>query len=163
MDPDKLKGMAVISMAEGTLLGRVEDVLFDPQALHAVALQVGSAGQTFAIPFEKIKNFGADAVTVDSGQVTQTISKGDSFSALPGLGAIKKLKVVDEAGTLLGTVNGIDIDGATGQMLNLSVHKGGVLGLGGTTMTVSVETIRGIGPELITVVTGAASSSPLPD
>ncbi|HEU5329193.1 MAG TPA: PRC-barrel domain-containing protein [Thermomicrobiales bacterium] len=32
MDADKLKGMAIISVAEGARLGRVDEVLFDKAA-----------------------------------------------------------------------------------------------------------------------------------
>ena len=62
-----------------------------------------------------------------------------------------KLKAVDESGTLVGTVSQLDIDATTGQLVSLDAHKGGVLGLGGTTTTVAAEQIRAVGAEIITV------------
>ncbi len=166
MDADTLKGKAVVSVAEAAKLGYVEDILFDVRGLQAAALQVRGSDHTFVIPFARIKHVGPDAVTVDSSQVTQAVSKGDTFSALPGLGALKKLKVVDEAGTFLGTVAGLDLDPETGRLLNLSVHKGGMLGLGGSTTTLSVGAIRGVGPEIITTeirATAADEASGTPE
>ena len=158
MDAQKLKGMAVIALDDSTRLGRIEDLLFDPKTLQAVALRVRGDGQTFVIPFQEIKAIGTDAVTVESTRVTQVASQGGAFSALPGLDAIKKLKVIDETGTLLGLVSAIEIDQAAGQALTLSVHKGGLLGLGGQTTTLSTQAVRSVGPELITVAAGAASA-----
>ncbi len=160
MDAEALKGKAVVAVADAAKLGYVEDILFDVQGLQAAALQVRGSDHTLAIPFAKIKHVGPDAITVDSSQVTQAVSKGDTFSALPGLGALKKLKVVDEAGTFLGMVAGLDLDPETGRLLNLSVQKGGVLGLGGSTVTLSAGAVRGIGPEIITAAADAASDAP---
>ena len=158
MEADKLKGMAIVSLADVARLGRIDDVLFDTQPLRVAALRATGDGQGFVIPFEQLKKIGADAVTVESGQVTQTASKEGSFGALPGLGALTKLKVVDEAGTLVGTVGGVELDPASGRVASLAVRKGGLLGLGGTTTTVDAAMIRGVGGELLTVAAGAAAS-----
>ena len=68
MDASTIKGLAVVSMSEGTNLGRVDDVLIGPQGLRIVGLRVSGPDQTFAIPFDKIAHIGADAVTVQSSQ-----------------------------------------------------------------------------------------------
>lgn len=158
MQADALKGLAVVAMAEGAKLGYVEDVVVDPQARRVAALLVGSNGQTFVVPFERVRSIGADAVTVESAQATQALSQGDVFSNLPGLSAMKKLKVVDEAGTFIGAVSGFALDQATGGLLSLTVHKGGILGLGGTTTTVDITAVRSIGPELVTIQAEGAAA-----
>lgn len=159
MDADKLKGMAVISIAEGTRLGRVDDVLFDTQALRVAAIQASGDRQTFVVPFAGLKNIGADAVTVENSGVTQAASKGGAFASFTGLGKLKGLKVVDSTGTFLGTISAVDLDEVGGRLLGINVHKGGVLGLGGTTTTIAAEAIRSVGPEIVTV---AADSAALP-
>ena len=158
MDAQRVKGMAVVPIDDSTKLGRIDDLLFDPKTLQAVALRVRGDGHTFVIPFHEIKAIGTDAVTVESARVTQVTSQGGAFSTLPGLDAIKKLKVIDESGTLLGLVSSIEIEEAAGRALTLSVHKGGLLGLGGQTTTLSTQAVRSVGPELITVAAGAAST-----
>src|SRR5215210_3750251 len=159
MEADTLKGMPIVSLADGAKLGRIEEVLFDTRPLRAAALRAAGDGQGFVIPFEQLKNIGADAVTVESGQVTQTASKEGAFSGLHGLGELTKFKVVDEAGTLVGTIRGIELDPATGRVAGVSVHKGGLLGLGGTTTTIDPAAIRGVGDAMLTVVTGGAPSA----
>jgi sporulation protein YlmC with PRC-barrel domain len=146
---DKLKSMAIVSVAEGSRLGRVADILLDPGALQIGAIKVEHDGQTFVMPFNLIKSIGADAITVASSQVTQT--DGGSFGTLVGLQDFKKLKVVDENGTLYGIVSNVEVDTATGKVLSFAAHKGGMLGLGGTTTSVTAEQVRGIGPEVVTV------------
>ena len=68
-----------------------------------------------------------------------------------GLGDFKKLKVVDESGTFLGTISAVELDPAGGRLDGLSAHKGGLLGLGGTTTTIDVANVRGVGPEVLTI------------
>ena len=157
MDTETLKGMAVVSVGEGTRLGHIKDLLIDPQALRVVALQVEGNGQTFLVPFDQLQSIGSDAVTVASSQVAQPATAGVLGQRLD-LGTLRKLKVVDTAGTLLGAVRNVDIEGTSGQVTRLTVHKGGVLGLGGTTTVVGVEAIQSIGPELVTITAGAGAT-----
>lgn len=154
MDIDKLKGMTVVSVSEGARLGRVEDVLLDTSALQIGALKIAHEGQQFVIPFNLIKSIGADAITVESSQVTQ--ATGDAATSLVSLRDFKKLKIVDEFGTLLGVLSGVEFEQQTGKMQQLLVHKGGVLGLGGTTKTVDASQVRGIGRDVVTVSAEAA-------
>jgi len=158
MNADNLKGMAIVSLGEGAKLGSISEVLFATQPLRAAALSAAGNGQDFIIPFEQIKNIGTDAVTVESGQVTQTASKEGAYSGLATLGALTQRKVVDEAGTLIGTISDLDFDTTTGQVTSLTVHKGGMLGLGGTTTTLDAATIRSVGNDLLTV--GTAGTAP---
>jgi sporulation protein YlmC with PRC-barrel domain len=141
--------MAIVSVAEGSRLGRVAEILIEPGALQIGAVRVEHEGQSFVIPFNLIKSIGSDAITVASSQVTQT--DGGSFGTLVGLGDFKKLKVVDENGTLYGVVSSVEVDTATGAILNFAAHKGGVLGIGGTTTAMTTDRVRGIGPEVVTV------------
>ena len=157
MDASTLKGLTVVSMSEGTKLGSVDDVVIGPQGLRVVALRVSGPDQAFDIPFDKIAQIGADAVTVESSRVAQVVGKGDPISDLPGLDQLTRLKVVDAAGALVGQVGGIDVDAATGRVLSLAVRKGGMLGMGVTTTTVSADAVHMVGPELITL-TGDAPS-----
>jgi sporulation protein YlmC with PRC-barrel domain len=155
MEADQLKGMAIISVSEGSRLGRVAEGLIDTAALRVGALRVTDSGKAFVIPFDLIKSIGNDAITVESSQVTQT--DGGAFGGLMGLGDLKKLKVVDEGGTFLGTLSGVEIDTASGRLAGLTAHKGGMLGLGGSSTAIDVGQVRGIGPEVLTVAAEVAA------
>ncbi len=156
MDASKLKGMAVVSLAEGTKLGMVARPLIDLAALRLVALQVKGDSGTFVIPFDQVQQIGADAITVASSQVTQIPGTDSAANALLDLDQIVKLKVVDRAGTFLGTLAQLTIDAASGQVTELGAHKGGMLGMGGTTTPIPPQAILSVGPDLLTVEMGAA-------
>ncbi len=148
MHSDKLKGIAVVSTDEGSRLGRVEESLFDPRDLHLAAFRIKGDGGTFIIPLDKVQRIGADAVMVANSAATQVAA---ADSTLVGWDALQKRKVVDESGTLLGTVSNMDLDTTTGQVVVLMVHKGGMLGLGGETTEVEATRIKSVGAELITL------------
>ena len=160
MEAKTLKGLAVVSLQEGTKLGQVEQPLFDLVARQLGALEVKGTAGTFLIPFAQLERIGTDAVTVASSQVTQTPSTGSALGALVGLQALGKLKVVDQAGTFLGTVSDLDVDPETGQITRLTAHKGGLVGVGGTTTPIEAAMILMVGPELITVATTETTGSP---
>lgn len=161
MDAEKLKGMSVVSVTEGTRLGRLADLLIDPAALQVAAVRIEEGRQSFVIPFGLLKSVGNDAITVESSQVTQ--AQGGTFSSLVGIADFKKLKVVDESGTFLGSVSTIDVDTTSGRILEMIAHKGGMLGLGGTNTTITADQVRGIGPEVVTVAeTTPAVTEPKP-
>src|SRR3954453_2869459 len=158
MEADQLKGMAIISVSEGSRLGRVAEGLIDTAALRVGAIRVEESGKSFVIPFELLKSIGSDAITVESSQVTQT--DGGAFGNLVGVSTFKKLKVVDEGGNFVGTVSGVDLDTTTGQLVGLTAHRGGVLGLGGTSTTLGVAQVRGVGPDVLTVAVGGEEEAP---
>ena len=156
MDIDKLKGMAIVSVSEGSRLGRVDDVLIDSSGMQIGALKIVHDRQQFMIPFNLIKSIGSDAITVESSQVTQ--AEGSASGALVSVRDFKKLKMVNEAGTLLGVLSNVDFDQQTGKIGQLSVHKGGLLGLGGKTTTIDTSQVRGIGRDVVTVSAEAAAA-----
>lgn len=155
MDANTLKGMAIVSLAEGTKLGRVEQPLLDLTARRIAALRVKGDNGTFIIRFGDVQSVGADAITVASSAATQTPS-GATADDLRDLDAVGKLKVVDQAGTFLGTVSQVEIDPATGEITRLAAHKGGMLGMGGATTPIDARAIVSVGPELLTVNTEAS-------
>ncbi len=148
MHSDKLKGIAVVSTDEGARIGRVEESLFDPQDLHLAAFRIKGDNGTFIVPLDKVQGIGADAVMVANSAATQVTA---ADSTLVGWQALQKRKVVDETGTLLGTVNDMDVDTTTGLVVVLIVHKGGMLGFGGETIEVQATRIKSVGAELITL------------
>lgn len=162
MDAERIKGMAIVSMSEASRLGAVTDILFEAAPLRVAALQGASDAADFEIPFSAVRSIGADAVIVESSQVTQMASGGTSIAGLMGLALVQRLKVVDDAGTFLGTVHGVAVDPATGAVLELIARKGGVLGMGRNEMTIPASSIRTVGMDVLTVDTASAPAQPQP-
>jgi sporulation protein YlmC with PRC-barrel domain len=156
MDAERLLGMAIVSISEASRLGAVTDLLFQTAPLRVAALRASSEGTDFVIPFESVRSLGTDAVTVESSQVTQIAGAESTLGSLAGFESLRKLKVVDEAGTFIGTVHGARLDPATGSVLELVTRKGGVLGVGRNETTIPAEAIRSVGVDVLTISMGAA-------
>jgi sporulation protein YlmC with PRC-barrel domain len=151
MRADKLKGMAVVSIDDGAKVGRVDDVMFDTRPPHVLALRVDSGNQPLLIPFDQVRSIGSDAVTVQSASVAVSGRAVNAADAQPSLRDLSRLKVVDESGAFLGTPRDIEITPEDGRLSGLSVHRGGVLGIGGETHTLTAADICSIGDEVMVV------------
>jgi len=90
----------------------------------------------------------------------QSASKVEATNNLSDPDAVMKLKVVDEAGTYLGTIAAIEIDGERGAITQMSASKDGMLGIGGTTATIDTGMIGSVGPELVMVITDGSTVAP---
>lgn len=155
MKVDSLKKMAVVSISDGAKLGYIDDVLFDTRQLRVSALHIVAGGQQGVVPFRAVHSLGGDAVTVSSSDVAQWGAAGSAMAAMPRLADVEKLKVVDETGSLLGTISDLEIDPTDGRITQIRVHKGGVLGIGGTNALIAPEDIRSVGDEVMVVATSA--------
>jgi len=154
MKASDLNGMAVVSLGEGAKLGVVDQPLFDLAERRVCALHVKGGSGITVLPFEQIENIGSDAVTVTTSRVTQTPGVDSAGQGLLDLSALRKLKVVDRDGTYLGNLSEIEFDPASGQVTHLSAHKGGVLGVGGTTTPIGPDASFAVGSELLTINSG---------
>ena len=151
MDAGKLQGLSVVSIVEAARLGPITDIVFDTDPLRVAALRGGTESNAFIVPFEQVRKVGKDAVTVHTSEATQVEGVGSATSSLPSLKSLQTLKVVDESGTFFGVIQGVEIDPTTGAVIELTAHKGGVLGVGGETATIDAEDIRTVGAEVVTV------------
>jgi sporulation protein YlmC with PRC-barrel domain len=151
VNADDVKGLGVVSIDSGKKLGAVDDLIFDTRHFHVAALRISSAGQTAVIPYDQIRAIGENAVTVPSEAAAHWGGSGADFASLPRLDDLKKLKVVDEAGTLLGTVERIDFMPEDGRVATVTVHRGGILGIGGHTYTIAAGEITSVGDEVMVV------------
>jgi sporulation protein YlmC with PRC-barrel domain len=152
MKASALKGKAVVGMVDGVQIGRVEEVLFDTAALKVAALALTTSGGRSILPFAAVRSLGADAVTVESAAAAQPpAAQADAGNLLRALGDLTGLKVVNGEGAYLGDIRDVMIDQASGALTEFEAHSGGMLGMGGTAVTVLAAAIRGIGPELVTV------------
>jgi sporulation protein YlmC with PRC-barrel domain len=151
MNATDIKGKAVISVTSGARLGRVDDVLFDAGSLAIAALRVSAEGQQALIPFDQVQSLGSDAVMVASADVAQWITTSSAAEGLISFDALKRYKVVDDAGTLLGTPQALELDPTNGRLQRLEIHKGGVLGMGGESATASGSDIASVGADVIVV------------
>ena len=138
-------------MAAGAKVGSVEEVLFDATDLRVAALLLRASDGQSIVPFAFVRNIGADAVIVESTAATEGATGQTARENLRGLGDLTGLPVVDSEGTNLGAMTDCEFAPDDGRLTEIEVHSGGMLGLGGTSLTVAAAAIRRIGPKLITV------------
>ncbi len=107
----ELSGLAVVTLAGGEKLGRVDDVVFDPNTGRVTGFFVDRGGMFSKpkfLPAGDVQSLGDDALTVLSDKVLL-----DGPSALTGELAAKtaeNLPVLNPAGTVLGKVADISVD-----------------------------------------------------
>lgn len=153
MDVQNLTGMTVVTLDEADRLGTISDVLFRTEPLRVAGFRVSGRDDhnPMVLPFDAVRSLGDDAVTIERRDLAEHESKA-ATDDLIDIGAIHALKIVDEAGTFLGTVERIDIDD-NGRVVSVDAQRGGVMGVGGTTTQIDLDAIRSIGPEVLTVRT----------
>ena len=151
MNANTLKGMPVVSMADGAKIGIVKDVVFDPSQLRATGLLLVMASGESLLPFESVRSIGADAVMVETTTTTSGVGMQGALEDLCGLAEVVGLPILSGEGTHLGQVTDVAIDPGDGHITGLAVHRGGMLGIGGTRVMIEGSAIRGIGPSVVTV------------
>ena len=151
MQGKELKGKKVVGIEDGATVGRVDEVLVDTDALRVAALRVEGPGEGALVPFDTVTSAGGDVVTVPSGAAARRPSARDDAGHLASLGELTKRKVIDEAGTFLGVVQGVEVDPHSGAVLELQTQKATAMGLGREAHTIAASEVTAVGAEMIVV------------
>jgi sporulation protein YlmC with PRC-barrel domain len=157
MNIDQLCDMAVVSVQQAEKLGTVEDVLVDLDQHRAggLVLHGGLFRGGPIVGWSSVRTIGQDAVMVDDSNAAVPGGDGD-ISGLAPMHELRGMKVVTDAGSLAGTLEGVDIDPATGLIIRyIATEPGGGLFHRGHRFTLPPEGIVGVGVDLITVAADA--------
>ena len=132
MNSKQIKGLAVISIADGEKLGTVDQVFLDPAQKQVVGFAVRHGGGLLApateapdlIDVDDVHAIGPDAVTLaDKGAV-----RGDQTRArldqLVEVDELSKLKAVTEGGTVVGQIASVEIDERAFGLKEIEVSPG---------------------------------------
>ena len=148
------KGTPVVSLADGTRLGTVDHVYFDPESKSVVGFTFHQGGTLFGrgssglVDITDVHAFGADAVTItDVSAVRSELAVESRKEALLDLETLLHRTVLTESGTQVGRVRAIQFGDASYQLAGLDV--------GGTDehrpMHITADRIQTIGDELIII------------
>jgi sporulation protein YlmC with PRC-barrel domain len=159
----QLKGLPVVSMAQGAKIGAVRDVVFDAAQLRIAALVLDAGAGQAVLPFGSILGIGGDAVTVEDAASALGPAGHALLESGRRLDELKSLPLVEVSGKVLGQVRDVEVDAKEGRMTALDAHQGGVLGLGGTSFSVPIAQVRSIGAKLVTVDTLGQQPQPVDD
>ncbi len=148
------KGTPVVSLADGTRLGTVDHVYFDPESKSVVGFTFHQGGSLFGrgssglVDITDVHAFGADAVTItDVSAVRSELAVESRKDSLLDLETLLHRTVMTEGGTSVGRVRAIQFGDASYHLSGLDVvgvddHR---------TVHITSDRIQAIGEELIII------------
>jgi len=120
---EELKDRPVMSIASGTKLGSVHDVLLDDSYVQITALVIGGGGlfggHKQAVAYSAIHGIGPDAVMMSGEDAVQEMGSAGPFRTAHAFGTLQQ-QVMSESGVNLGRVVGMDFEPQTGAVTGLS-------------------------------------------
>ena len=157
-----VKGLPVITMAEGKQVGKIDDLIIDPErkAVSWLRLHTGGLlGGELWVPVAAVHGVGEDAVTINAEADARAPSDAPEALALVKAkrGVIGNI-VITENGERVGEVRDFEFDPATFALTSLSVPPG--MNVVGDVLMISGDKVLTIGKDMIVVATDAVQISP---
>jgi len=116
-----LLGLPVVDLVQAEKLGKVEEIVVDPDARRLCAFVIKDGRirrRNRALPAQRVYAIGPEALTLET--VTGAPDEAD-VAALPTLGELAGRKVLSRHGKLLGSVSDILIDEDSGQIIGYAL------------------------------------------
>lgn len=148
----------VVSLNSGAKVGNVSDLMLDATHVQVRSLVLAGHEGNSVVPFAAVRHIGNDAVTIDDARTVQAPA-GESEITERGTSSLSDLPVMNQEGAVMGSVDDVEFDPENGQVIALLIHRGGVIGIGGSHESIPASAIRGIGLQLITVDTATPGRS----
>ncbi len=156
-----VKGLPVITMAEGKQVGKVDDLVVDPErkAVSWIRLHRGGmsllGGERLWVSTEAVRGVGGDAVTINAEADARTPADAPEVLALvKAKRGLIGSKVITEDGERLGEVCDFEFNPDTFALTSLSVPPG--KGVAGDILTIAGDKLLTIGEDMILVATAEA-------
>lgn len=124
------KGTAVVSLGDGTELGKIDHVYFDPERKAVVGFSFHQGGGLFSskstgvVDVSDVRAFGPDAVTIDDASSIHCKLAARGLEDLVDLEDLLKRNVITEGGEKLGQVAVIHFDPDSYRLSALEVSPG---------------------------------------
>jgi uncharacterized protein YrrD len=148
-------GKDVLSLADGTRLMTVKDLILGANNDEVVALLVDEGGLFAAsevVPAEEIASFGRDAVVVrDRSSVRSASEVGNVQRILDRKTSLLNTKVYTETGEELGSVGDVYFEESDRRIIGLEVSGGPFRDAASGTRYLPVDEIVRIGPDVLYV------------
>lgn len=153
-----VKGLPVIAMAEGKQVGKVDELVIDPdrKAVSWLRLHSGGllGGERLWVSVEAVHGVGEDAVTINAEADAR--APADAPEALALVKAKRGVignKVITENGERLGEVRDYEFNPETFALTSLSVPPG--MNVIGEILTIPGDKVLTIGEDVIVVAAAA--------
>lgn len=154
MKSRELIGKAIVTVTHGEVIGRVKDVLIDPERFEIVALvlpgKVFSKG-TMILPRSVVQVFGKDVILVRSNEAMPLDDSLPNVSRLLAVsGQMKGRLIATEKGVRVGVINDVLVD-ENGRVVGYDLARVFIKGPVAESKQVPAHVTRSIGPDLIIV------------
>ncbi len=153
MRADELKGRAVVTLADATKIGNVDEVLFDKSFRTVLGFRVKTGMlRREALPRAGVSAIGADAITVTDHAAVNSEDRFDQLAGAVPLDVVRHMKVVTEDGELLGVVSAVELDDTVEHVLAYTLEAPLVDRLRGRAPQIRPEDVARLGAEGIMIV-----------
>jgi uncharacterized protein YrrD len=148
-----LKGMAVISIEDGTKIGTISRVYVDPAEKRVVGISVdpGSslieADSTRLIDVADVHSLGPDALTIDDASKIEGNETNERWMDLVDMDRMTNDKVVTVGGEQVGGVAGVQFNPQDFMLTGIDVSPGFFK----TNKFVPIDMVTTIGPDMMIV------------
>lgn len=146
----QLKGMPILSLQEGEVLGRVREAILDVAAGRVVALTLDRrtrAGEPQVVATANIRSVGKEAITVEDRSSVVPISRIPRFKELAQRGKpLRSRTVMTEQGVRIGRVADAMMDEANFRLTALVLQA-----FWGRGQVIPMERVRTIGTDAVVV------------
>ena len=159
---ERIKGLPVVTVAEGKKIGKVDDLVVDPdrKAVSWLRLHTGGllGGERMWVPVAAVHGMGEDAVTINAeADVRAPADAPEAGVLVKAKRGIIGNKVVTENGERLGEVRDYEFAPDTFALTYLFVPPG--MNLLGQFLTIAADKVLTIGEDAIVVSAGAVMQS----
>ena len=153
-----VKGLPVITMAEGKKIGKIDDLIVDPERKAVSWLRLHSGGmlggERLWVSTEAVHGVGADAVTINAeADARAPADAPEALALVKAKRGIIGSKVMTENGERVGEVCDYEFDPDTFALTSLSIPPG--MGLAGDTLMIAGDKVLTIGKDMIVVAADA--------
>ena len=149
-----LIGRLIITVTRGEIVGKVKDVLIDPEKWEIAALVLPSKAfrkETNIIPRGVVHIFGRDVVLVKSNEAMPRDDTLEHVASLIAVsGEMKGRQIATEKGVRVGVLNDIVVDEA-GKVVAYDLAKVYVKGPIAESKEIPFHATRSVGPDLIII------------
>ena len=158
-----VKGLPVISMAEGRQIGKIDDLVIDPERKAVSWLRLHSGGmfggERLWVSVAAVHGVGEDAVTINAeADARAPTDAPEALALVKAKRGVIGNKVITENGEGVGEVRDFEFDPATFALTSLSVPPG--MNVVGDILMIPADKVLTIGEDMIVVATDAVQISP---
>lgn len=164
MNSKDTRGLKVVSIADGTQIGTVDEVYLDLAAKQVVGFTItqgrgpfgGALDNAPTVAASAVHALGHDALTLDDVTAAHAAWVEAAYGPLETLDALVGRKVITEGGTDVGTIATVEFDERTFAITAVEVSPG----LFQTKTHIPLDQLVRFGPDVLVVAETLADSEP---